>query len=261
MLLPDVERMNLEPVLAHYREHGWARLGRVLGDEGLAQLRERSDDLMLGRVRVDGMFFQHDAPNNAYEDLPLGQGYIGPSLQYRKLEKLERDERFRAWMNNALFERIARAHIDGEVAIYRAVIFNKAAQGGTPQPWHQDGGLLWGLDRQPTLQIWTALDDATEDSGCVEVMDRSHLGGLAREFGGLVPKEQLEAAHADEKALPLPARAGEAMLVHNFVWHRSGVNRTAQPRRAFTVCYMSAATRCQRKKSPRQFFRVFTDEP
>ena len=31
-----------------------------------------------------------------------------------------------------------------------------------------------------------------------------------------------------------------------------------KPRRAFSVCYMSADTRCTRKKrAPRQFFRVF----
>jgi len=56
----------------------------------------------------------------------------------------------------------------------------------------------------------------------------------------------------------LPAIAGEVILIHNQVWHRSGVNRTDRPRRALTVCYMSAETRCLRKKrAPRRFVRVF----
>ncbi len=56
----------------------------------------------------------------------------------------------------------------------------------------------------------------------------------------------------------MPARAGEALLIHNHLWHRSGVNGTALPRRAFTVCYMAAETRClRRKRAPRSFVRVF----
>ena len=38
----------------------------------------------------------------------------------------------------------------------------------------------------------------------------------------------------------LPVKAGEALLLHNHLWHRSGTNRTAGPRRAVTICVMSA---------------------
>jgi phytanoyl-CoA hydroxylase len=63
---------------------------------------------------------------------------------------------------------------------------------------------------------------------------------------------------AEARAVALPAKAGEAMLIHNYLWHRSGVNRTGQPRRAVTVCYMSAETRCMRtKRAPRAFVQVF----
>ncbi len=54
-------------------------------------------------------------------------------------------------------------------------------------PWHQDGGRFWGLDRDPILQIWTALDDAPVAAGCVEVLPGSHRDGLATPLGGLVP--------------------------------------------------------------------------
>ncbi|MBL8610962.1 MAG: phytanoyl-CoA dioxygenase, partial [Myxococcales bacterium] len=56
-------------------------------------------------------------------------------------------------------------------------------------------------------------------------------------------------------------RAGEMILVHTHVWHRSARSTTGKPRRALTVCYMDAATRCLRKKrAPRSFFRVFERE-
>ncbi|AUX47394.1 uncharacterized protein SOCE26_089140 [Sorangium cellulosum] len=257
-LLPEATALDLAGPLADYAARGYARLGRVLSDAGIAALRARSDDLMLGRVAYPGLFFQHDAGSGRYEDLPYGKGYQGPSTSYRKLEKLEKDPLFLAWIENPLFERIARSLIEGEISIYRAVLFNKAASGGTPLPWHQDGGSYWGLDRDPELQIWTALDDAPADGGCVEVLEGSHKGGLATPLGGLIPATHVRAEGADARKVALPARAGEALMIHNHLWHCSAVNRSGHPRRAFTVCYMSRATRCLRKKrAPRAFTPVF----
>jgi ectoine hydroxylase-related dioxygenase (phytanoyl-CoA dioxygenase family) len=106
------------------------------------------------------------------------------------------------------------------------------------------------------LQIWTALDDVPLESGAVEVVDGSHARGLATPLGGVVPDNILAQRQTDP--LALPARAGEAILLHNYLWHRSGINSTGKPRRAFTVCYLDARTRCRRtRRAPRQFVRVF----
>ncbi|KFE70525.1 phytanoyl-CoA dioxygenase family protein [Hyalangium minutum] len=258
MLRVAPDSVDVDSALAHYAEHGYARLGVLLDEEGLAALRERTDDLMLGRVTYPGLFFQLDAPTGRYEDAPLGLGWQGPSLDYRKLEKLELDPRFRAWLENPLFERIARAVIPGDIVIYRAILFHKGQAGGSNLPWHQDGGKLWGITQEPELQLWTALDDAPEQGGCLEVVPGSHRGGLVTSLGGVIPPDRVDEAHAEERRLLLPAKAGEVFLVHNHVWHRSGPSRTGQRRRAFSVCYMSAQTRCVRKKkAPRVFTPVF----
>ena len=204
------------------------------------------------------MFFQPDTPTGHYDDLTFGHGWIGPEAEYRKIEKLEMDPRFREWLANPLFERIVRAVIPGAVTLYRAVIFSKAAKGGSDLPWHQDAGRFWGLDRDPELQIWTALDDAPPEAGCLEFSARSHLAGLATPLGGVVPRANVLAAGADDHALAVPVQAGDVLLIHNHVWHRSAANLTPAPRRGFTVCYMSAETRCTRKKrAPRRFVDVF----
>jgi phytanoyl-CoA hydroxylase len=259
MLTVTPEAFDVEEALARFEADGFARLGRVASDEALSALRARTDDLMLGRVTYPGLFFQRDTESGKYEDLTYGHGWEGPSLNYRKIEKVELDPIFCAWINNPLFERIARRRIAGDIVIYRAVVMGKHARGGTLLPWHQDGGKFWGLDRDPELQIWTALDDAPEDAGCVEVIPGSHRAGLATPVGGVVPKNVLAASGGEAKRIALPARAGEAILIHNHVWHRSQANRTDAPRRALSVCYMPAATRCLRtRRAPRHFYRVFT---
>lgn len=258
MLHPSTQTLDLSVVLEHYATHGYARLGRILSDEGLALLRERADDLMLGRVVHPGLFFQMDATTGRYEDAPIGLGYQGPSLDYRKLEKLEKDEHFLRWIENPLFERIAKARIETEVVLYRSILFSKGPAGGSNLPWHQDGGTFWGLSQDPQLQIWTALDDAPLAGGCVEVLPGSHLQGLATPLGGVVPRDRSAQAQAEQRGVALPARAGEGLLIHNYVWHRSGRGQAGGRRRAFSACYMSATTRCLRKKrAPRTFFPVF----
>jgi phytanoyl-CoA hydroxylase len=248
----------LADVLRHYDEHGWARVGKVVPDAMLAQLRARLDAIMLGEVVHAGLFFQHDGPTGRYEDVPIGQGWQGPSRAYRKIEKLELDPLFRAYMAHPFFERVVRARISGAVALYRAIAMTKAESGGSHLPWHQDGGTFWGLDRDPDLQIWTALDDAPEDGGCLEFVPGTHRLGLATPLGGVIPADVLARERAEERRLLVPARAGEILLIHNYVWHRSGRARVGHARRAFSVCYMSAATRCLRKKrAPRAFVRLF----
>jgi phytanoyl-CoA hydroxylase len=250
--------VDVAAILAHYRVHGWARVGRVFDDATLAKLRARADAIMLGEVTYPGLFFQRDAASGSYDDLEHGKGWQGPSLDYRKIEKLELDPLFWSIIESPVYEKLARAWIEGPIVIYRAVMFAKAANGGTPLPYHQDAGRFWGLDRDPTLQLWLALDDASHDAGCLEVVPGSHLGGLATPLGGVVPRASLDAASAEARVVAVPAQAGDVLLVHNHVWHRSGPNRTSRPRRALTVCYMTAATRCLRKKrAPRRFVPVF----
>ncbi len=259
MLTNDARSLSLAEPLAHFAEHGWARLGVVLRDDALIALRARVDAIMLGEIRHPDFFFQRDSASGDYFDLDFDsratRGWAGPRLDYRKIEKIERDPFFRSLIANPLFERIARTLLSGDIALYRAAIFSKAAAGGTELPWHQDGGRMWGLDRDPTLQIWTALDDAPIESGPVEIVPGTHRAGLASAFGGRVPAALTQTI---ESGKPLPARAGEVLLVHNHLWHRSGRNTTGRPRRAISICLMSAETKCTRKRrAPRTFERIF----
>jgi len=35
--------------------------------------------------------------------------------------------------------------------------------------WHQDVGAGWGISTNPTITVWTALDDATVQTGCMQI--------------------------------------------------------------------------------------------
>ncbi len=258
MLLPQADRVDLSGPLAHFEAEGYARLGPVLTEAGAVALADRADALMLADTAHPGMFFQHDSPTGRYEDLQFNAGWVGPSARYRKLERLELDPLFLQFIECALFERIAREVLGEHVLLYRSVLWNKAAEVGMAVPWHQDDGRFWGLDRPPMLQVWTALDDAPAEAGCLEVVPGSHLDGLASKEGGTLDDKQQRAGDADALSTALPAVRGESILVHNHTWHRTGRNRTTAPRRAISISFLAGETRCtRRKRAPRQFRRLF----
>lgn len=228
-----------------YREQGYLRLGKLLDEGQLAGLCGRIDDIMLGKVRYDEMLMQLDA-GGAYENaLVQSKGFKGATLEYRKIQDLEKDPLFLAYMEKPIYREIC-AEIYGAhtgIAAYRAMFMNKPAGKGTILPWHQDGGEGWGLDRDPLATMWTALDPATIANGCVQVIPGSHRLGLLSKQGHTISKQH-EARYCQEKDIVyLELKAGEGVLLHNWLLHRSDVNRSSVARRAFSVCYMDARTK------------------
>ncbi|MEZ4736883.1 MAG: phytanoyl-CoA dioxygenase family protein [Caldilineaceae bacterium] len=240
-----------QPALTHFSEEqhqqfmnqGYLSLGRLLDPGALATLQQRIDDIMLGTIPYPAMRFQLDGTTGEYKNLPPDSpGHKGATLHYRRITGLEEDPLFLAYIQHPLIQQITRRYIGQAVAIFRAMFMNKPAHHGTVLPWHQDIGEGWGLDRNPIITIWTALDDATAANGCMQIVPGSHKLGVLNPQHFVTEADQ--ARYTQEQAVvDLEVAAGEAILLHNFLLHRSGVNRTAIPRRAFSVAYMDAATR------------------
>ena len=78
-------------------------------------------------------------------------------------------------------------------------------------------------------------------NGCLQIIPGSHKTMIPEKGDLLSPEER--AIHApDEKRLYLEMEMGEVVLLHNWTLHRSEVNTTNRPRRAFSVCYVDAGT-------------------
>jgi hypothetical protein len=230
-----------------FEHDGFLRLGQVLTEHDLRALQERIDDIMMGRAPVDyaRLLMQLDSSDGRYENAPAqSHGHKGATLAYRKIQDLEHDPLFLSFMQRPIFRAVcARAYGEGvPIAAFRAMFMNKPARQGTLLPWHQD---RWNyLDRDPLVTVWTALDPATRENGCVQVIRGSHgLGLLNPEHTSGFLSEDNIARHApDEAAEYIELQPGEAVLLHNWLLHRSDKNATDIPRRAFSVCYMDART-------------------
>lgn len=226
-----------------YERDGYLPIGAVVTEDELVALRQRADDLATGVIRNPAVQLQADS-GGSYESLGEPVADLGGTLLYRKVQGLEHDDLFRRLLDHRRF-REACARVYGPhspISIFRAMVMNKPAGQGTVLPWHQDGGDVWGLDRDPLLTVWVALDDATVANGCLEVVEGSHRLGLLSRYGSTVADADVLTHCVPERIRHLEVRAGEALLVHNWLIHRSGVNPTAAPRRAFTACFMDGRT-------------------
>ncbi|MDE3259663.1 MAG: phytanoyl-CoA dioxygenase family protein [Gemmatimonadota bacterium] len=256
-----MQRIISQDQWSDYHRDGFLKIGRQCGREELADLQQRIDEIMLGRAPLDygRLTMQLDSNTDRYDQVKGGGiGHQGASLGYRKIQGLEFDALFLAYMKKPVFREIC-GYIYGahaSVACFRAMFMNKPAQQGSDLPWHQDGGSSWYVDRDPLVTVWTALDPATTENGCVQVVPGSHQLGILSEKGHTITDEQEREFCRDDGIVDLTMEPGEVVILHNWLLHRSGLNRIDIPRRAFSVCYIDARTRSSRKSS---FSMIFGD--
>lgn len=242
--------------LRTFHEQGYVRLGKVVPDAQVDALCRRIDDIMLGHVRYDNMLMQLCPSAGDPELSKQTKTFKGSSLKYRKIQDLEQDPLFLAYMQNPLFRDLTRKIVGEEISVFRAMFFNKPAEQGVTINWHQDGAGGWGLSIPPRITVWTALDPTVIANGCLQIIPGSHKS-IIPEKGDLLSPEEIAVHAPDAKRVYLEMAQGEVVLLHNFTLHRSETNATDRPRRAFSVCYIDAATR--QVSNGRPFPKVFPE--
>jgi len=124
----------------------------------------------------------------------------------------------------------------GNIYYHSSKIMFKPAHGGAPKPWHQDAA-YWKDYASNQVTVWIAIDDATEENGCVWGIPGSHKLGLIPH----VQKElQVEESRIDlSRAAPVPVMAGGLLIFHSLVLHMSKKNTSDKPRWAIICDYDS----------------------
>jgi hypothetical protein len=230
-----------------YEAEGYLVLPGLLPPETVRGLQDRIDAIMLGEANVDydRMLMQLDSDSGEYKDVgEQSKGHKGATLNYRKIEDLEYDPLFLETMRHPIFhDACERVYGRGaSVGCFRAMFMNKPAGKGTLLPWHQDRWTT--LDRDPLLTVWIALDPATRENGCVQIIPRSHVVGLINpeHHSGFLTDEQAAEWAPPGREHYVELKPGDVALLHNHLLHGSDKNHGTQSRRAFSICYMDGAT-------------------
>jgi ectoine hydroxylase len=137
--------------------------------------------------------------------------------------------------------------LGGEVYHYHSKMILKDARVGGAWAWHQDYGYWYqnGVLFPDLCSAMIAVDKATRQNGCLQVLRGSHKMGrvdhvLAGEQAGADPERVLEA----EKRLDLvhvELDPGDVLFFHANLLHSSAANKTEQARWAMICCYNAAS--------------------
>ena len=101
--------------------------------------------------------------------------------------------------------------------------------------WHQDRGVAHDeADQTDMVTVWVAMNDATEENGCLQVLPQK------RDTGLLPHCTKIQTAIADgfidaERAVPLPVRAGGIVMFHPLTPHSSLANTSSDFRWSFDI--------------------------
>lgn len=133
--------------------------------------------------------------------------------------------------------------LDDEVYHYHSKMIMKDAKVGGAWTWHQDYGYWYqnGVLFPDLVSVFIAVDPATRENGCLQVIEGSHrLGRIDHVLTG--DQAGADQARVEEvlKRLPLvyvEMAPGDALFFHSNLLHRSDQNRSPNPRWSMICCY------------------------
>ena len=118
-------------------------------------------------------------------------------------------------------------------------------------PWHQD--YMYMTDDPDKVIAWVAVDDVTEENGCMYAIPGSHKRGALPFFQetGQTHAKRTEREHIDEKsARPLLLKAGDLLLFHQFLLHSSRRVPGTIQRRAYRFALKSISNSYTPRATP-----------
>ncbi|MEO7719228.1 MAG: phytanoyl-CoA dioxygenase family protein [Capsulimonas sp.] len=131
------------------------------------------------------------------------------------------------------FAGAAASIVGPNVQLHHTKMFIKPSETGAPFPMHQDAP-YFPHDNHSMIAAIIHFDDAPLEKGCLRVVPGSHkLGMIEHESEG---NFHLSAeAYPVDKALPLPAKAGDVVFFSYLTIHGSGVNESSEARTTLLV--------------------------
>ena len=128
-----------------------------------------------------------------------------------------------------------------DVEIDQSMVIFKPPQIGGDVRWHQDASYLLTSPSR-VLGVWIALEEATRQNGCLWMAPGEHKSPLRERYlvnwetrrGDLITIDTTPWPTNDQ-AVPIEVEAGQVVIFHDHMPHRSFPNRSASSRVAVTL--------------------------
>ncbi|HEV2372991.1 MAG TPA: phytanoyl-CoA dioxygenase family protein [Streptosporangiaceae bacterium] len=242
-----------------YAEHGWYLSKKLLTDDEVDTLVSASERFYQGERDRE---LPARPPN-----LACWEPSHGPVQRHNDYVHYESDEIARILRKPVIGAVAARLAQAEEIRVFQATLIYKPARPDEPSnlvPWHADRHYWQTCTSERMLTAFIPFHDCGEEFGTITMVDGSHLwldpdGGddSTRHFAAR-DRDELDRLlartaqynDAEVRTVPMVIPKGHMSFHHCRIYHGSGPNRRAQPRRAVSLHLQDGANQWRPFKRP-----------
>jgi ectoine hydroxylase-related dioxygenase (phytanoyl-CoA dioxygenase family) len=232
-------------VLSESQQQSWRDLGYFVVEgfadaatcqsmkEGVVDLIRRAD----AGEDIRPSFIQNESK--------VAQGTVRPEDKVSKVFRIHRElEIFRSFARDERLLDLLQGLLGPDFDCFLSQFIFKLP-GAIGQPWHQDA-FYFAFDRGPQIGVWLAVTDARMDNGPLWVLSGSHGEPVhavvpdPREHANFGYVEIVDHDTSAEQALLM--KAGDLLVFHGHLFHKSTDNESNDLRAAMVYHYASADT-------------------
>jgi len=275
-MIPRFDASNFSDVTAEMRAafsgDGVLVLDGLIAEATCDELRNHMNDMMASfDVEEHASVFSSTSQAHAQDEYFLSSGHTtrfffeeeafdSDGTLTKPLEKALNKVGHAMHDTDPVFDRFARqpalaalakglGHADPKLA--QSMYIFKQPEIGGEVICHQDATYIRTAPNS-CLGFWVALEDATEENGCLWGIPGGHKDGIAgsksmpkslfiREGNTTHAKTLEETPYREEDCLPLPASKGTVLAFGGLFPHMSKANRSAKSRHAYTLHVVDGA--------------------
>ncbi|NQU38613.1 MAG: phytanoyl-CoA dioxygenase family protein [Lentisphaerae bacterium] len=222
--------------LAFFNDNGYVLLRGFFSEQEMQAMKELRDRATARAGEAGGSF--HDGPAH-YDVEPLASDPTGKTMGLRKIQEAYQVEpAFREVMAQDKLLDIVEDLIGPNIYYHSSKLMCKPGNGGRRKPWHQDFAYWSGM--QPNqVTVWTAVDKATTENGCMQLIPGSHKRGLI-EHHQIEDLQIQEDSLADEDILVAEMDPGDTLIFSVLTLHASDPNLSPHSRLSCIIDFDSA---------------------
>ena len=221
--------------ITQYRRDGYVVARGIMGPRSVAACTAALSDLATGRLAARETVLMYEAGHDPATIAPeQREGAIRKYMDFvgdaPALEMAAMNRRLHALLDQLLGE--------GRV-LFQEMALVKPPHIGTEKPWHQDAAYFRLTDPGLIVGVWIALDPASRENGCMELVPGSHLDGTMphqheNDFNRcrIVPQH----VRAAER-IAIEMQPGDALIFHSLLHHYTAPNASALRRQAVQFHY------------------------
>lgn len=218
---PERPRRLTDAEMSQYDEQGFVRLEGLWDAETLAAVTAAIDPF--------------EARSEAWVRSKGGQvGIAFADTITFTIHLAQKSEVLRAFAAHPAIKDICHDLMGDDVRLYWDQSVYKKTAKAQEFPWHQDNGYTF-VEPQQYLTIWVPLVDVDEENGCPWIAPGLHKLGTLDHWLTNLGYRCLESV---PDAVPVPAKAGDAVVFSSLSPHRTGPNlRLGSVRKAYILQY------------------------